>query len=84
MSGYHEYRYWSPTLGGDAVRLSMVDKRGGEFYRIILVSSGFVRDDDGKRVSRYRVERDRALDAIEDAVRRSDQHGGDEPGEVVT
>jgi hypothetical protein len=55
----------------------MVDARGGEFYRIILVSSGFVRDDDGKRVPRYRVDRDRALDAIEAAMVR-----GDEPGEV--
>ena len=60
------------------MRLSMVDARGGEFYRIILVSSGFVRDDDGKRVPRYRADRDRALDAIEVAMAR-----GDEPGEVA-
>ena len=60
------------------MRLSMVDARGGEFYRIILVQSGFVRDDDGKRVPRYRADRDRALDAIEGAIAR-----GDEPGEVA-
>ncbi len=67
MSVYSEYRHWSPTLGCDAVRLSMVDERGGEFYRIIPVVSG----------RGWRAARDEALEVIEDAIIR-----GAEPGEV--
>ena len=67
MSVYREMRFWSPVLGCDAARLSMVDERGGEFWRVVPVSGG----------KAWREARDRALDAIEDAVAR-----GDEPGEV--
>lgn len=33
--GYTEYRFWSPMLGCDAVRLSMYDDHGGEFFMIL-------------------------------------------------
>lgn len=35
MSTYQEVRFWSPTLGCDAARVSMVDDRGGEHYCIV-------------------------------------------------
>lgn len=68
MSGYSAHRYWSPMLGCDAVRLSMVDDRGGEFFKIIPV------DAPGQP---YRTARDAALDAIENAIA-----AGAQPGEV--
>jgi hypothetical protein len=68
MIGYATMRFWSPLLGSPAVRLSMVDDRGGEFYSIIAVD---------RSAKAYRAARDRALDAIEEAIYR-----GDEPGEV--
>lgn len=77
MPAFREHRFWSPMLGCDATRLSMTDARGGEFFKIIPVQSGVALDRDGKRVPRYRVDRDAALDAIEDAVA-----SGQEPGEV--
>ena len=69
MSGYSEFRHWSPLLGSEAARLSMVDARGGEFYCIVPVEYP---------ARLYRERRDLALDAIEAAMaaRR-------EPGEVV-
>lgn len=54
-------------LGCDAVRLSMVDAHGGEFWRVIPRESG----------AAYREARDAALDEIEDAIA-----AGVEPGEV--
>jgi hypothetical protein len=69
MSVYRELRFWSVMLGSHAVRLSMVDARGGEFYRIVSVESP------GKA---YREMRDLALTAIEGAIAR-----GEEPGEVA-
>lgn len=69
MAPYFAHRYWSPTLGMPAVRLSMADDHGGEFWRIIPV--------DGSS-AKYREDRDAALDAIEDAIAR-----GDDPGEVL-
>lgn len=78
MSGYREFKFWSPLLGGDAVRLSIADTRGGEFFAVIAVEHGTAFGADGNRVPKYRVDRDAALDAIEAAIvaRR-------EPGEVV-
>lgn len=67
MSGYSAYRFWSPLLGADAVRFSMVGERNAEYFAIVPGGEGRV----------YRENRDRALDAIEDAIAR-----GDEPGEV--
>lgn len=68
MSIYRAYHYWSPTLGVQAVRLSMVDAHGSEFYSVIA-------DEGGKS---YRAARDTALDAIEDAIAE-----GQQPGEVT-
>jgi hypothetical protein len=68
VTHYREYRHYSPTFGMNAVRLSMVDWHGGEFWRIIAI--------DGN-AEKYREDRDLALDAIEDAIAR-----GDDPGEV--
>jgi len=66
---YSEHSFWSPMFGAPAVRLSMVDDRGGEFWRVIE------RDQSAKR---YREARDLVLDEIEAAISR-----GAEPGEVV-
>lgn len=78
VNTYREYRHWSPILGSEAARLSMVDEHGSEFYCIVPVRSGHAVDDDGKRVPQYRVDREIALDAIEAAiVARRD------PGEVM-
>lgn len=60
-------QYYDPMQDCLAVRVSMCDRRGGEFWRIVAVEP--TRD--------YRARRDAALDAIEEAV-----VGGAEPGEV--
>lgn len=74
MSIYHVYRYWSPTLGGDAARvmLQREDGRGGllpgVWWKIVAY--------DGAKG--FRDAKDRALDEIEAAIAR-----GDDPGEVA-
>ena len=67
MSGYREYRFYSPEFDCEAARLSMVDEHNSEFFTIIPVR--------GYRV--YREARDRALDMIDEAIA-----AGAEPGEV--
>lgn len=67
--GYSEYRFWSPMLGGDAARISMVDDRGGEFYQII--------DAEG-RGSTYRARREAAIEVIAQAIEM-----GLAPGQVM-
>lgn len=67
MSVFREHRFWSPLFGCDAARLSMVDDRGSEFFRVVPVVSG----------KGWREARDAALDEIESAIMR-----GEEPGEV--
>lgn len=73
MSVYHVFRYWSPTFGGEAMRVMMQreDGRGcllpGVWWK--TVPSGI-----GKG---FREARDRALDDIEAAIAR-----GDDPGVV--
>jgi hypothetical protein len=68
MSSYRAWRFWSPTLGVEAVRLSMVDEHGAEFYMIVPADRG---------AREWRQERDRALDVIADAI-----DAGAQPGEV--
>lgn len=63
----HEHHFWSPLLGEDAVRVSMFDDRGGEFYMVVA--------DRGAR--EYRQARLDAAEAIDQAIRQ-----GCEPGEV--
>lgn len=65
---FREHRYWSPTLGLDAVRLSMAGQRGSEFFVVVP------KDDSRKR---WRERREELLDALAEAIER-----GDEPGEV--
>lgn len=67
MSVFREHRFWSPIFGCDAVRLSMVDSRGSEFFKVVAAPEG----------KAYRQMREDVLDEIEAAVLR-----GDEPGEV--
>lgn len=75
---YREFRYWSPLLGGEAVRLSVTGGEeaaifhgagaaGAEYFAIIEASSG----------RSMREARERAFEAIDRAIRR-----GDAPGEV--
>ena len=68
MTGFTEYRYWSPVLGCDASRLSVFDQHGAEYWSIIE------RPSMGKR---YRESRQEALELIVEAIER-----GQEPGEV--
>lgn len=67
MSGYREFRFWSPQRDADAARLSMVDGQGREYFTIIEIESG----------KRWRERKDAALTAIEDAIM-----AGEPPGEV--
>lgn len=67
MSGYRAFRFYSPDLDAEAVRLSMADGLGREFFAIVPSSIG----------RRWRECRDAALDAIEGAI-----DAGDQPGEV--
>jgi hypothetical protein len=66
---YSEFRHWSPVMGCAAVRLSMADDRGAEFFMMLPVK--------GDRP--YRERRDEALATIMEAIRL-----GCEPGEVHT
>ncbi|GAC1664512.1 MAG: hypothetical protein PVS3B2_00240 [Candidatus Dormibacteraceae bacterium] len=69
QSVYHvsEHRFWSPVLGEDAVRLSMFDDHGGEFYMVVPERGG----------REYRQTRLDAVEAIDQAIRE-----GLQPGEV--
>lgn len=61
MSAFLELRYWSPSRDTEVARLSMAGSHGEEYWVEIAV-------DAPGRV--YREARDRALDAIEDAIAR--------------
>jgi hypothetical protein len=63
-----EFRYWSPVLGCDAVRMSCFDGLGGEFFIIIPA------DDEGRA---FREARQFAAEAIHEAMSL-----GLQPGEV--
>lgn len=67
MSGFREFRFYSPSLDAEAVRLSMVDDQNREFFTILGAASG----------KGWRERRDAALTAIEDAIM-----AGDPPGEI--
>ena len=67
MSGYVEFRMWSPALGCDAVRLSMANDRGDEYYMVVPYEHGKV----------WRERKHRLLDLIDSAIEQ-----GLEPGEV--
>lgn len=65
---YSEFRFWSPVLDAEAVRISMQGGQGTEYFMIIKA-------DDGRR---YREKRDEALSMIEEAI-----EAGLEPGQVL-
>lgn len=67
MSGYHEFRSYSPLHDCVMVRISVFDARDAEFFMLIPESAP----------KRYRERRDRALQDIDYAI----EHGL-EPGEV--
>lgn len=68
MSVYREYRFFSPALDADAVRLSVVDDRGLEYFAIVPVAPP------GRR---WREWRDEVLGRLDEAVAL-----GATPGEV--
>ena len=55
---FRELGFWSPTLGGDSVRLSMWDARGSEYWTIIPRILG----------RSYREARTAALEMIQKAI----------------
>ena len=55
---FQEYHHWSPILGEQAVRLSMFDARGQEFFEVIANPGGRA----------YREARDAALNRIADKM----------------
>lgn len=59
MSGYYEFRFWSPTLGSDALRISLTDDKGSEYFVIIA--------DPGTGKS-YRQAKSDALDTLTAAI----------------
>lgn len=69
MAGYREFRFWSPLLGCDAARISMVDAQNQEHFAIIAADApGSV----------YRERRQKACEAIDAAI-----SAGRDPGEVL-
>ena len=66
-AGHSEHHYWSPVLGTDAVRISMTNEDGMEYFMIVPDAGGAV----------YRGARDAAILAISTAIAE-----GDDPGEV--
>lgn len=67
---FHEYVHWSVILGCNAVRLSVFNGQGAEFFMLL--------ERDGKINGKgWRDRRRDALDAIEEAIEI-----GCEPGEV--
>ena len=67
MSAYRELHFWSVVLDSDAVRLSMADSHGREYFTIVPRETAM----------KYRELKERALAAIDAAISK-----GDEPGEV--
>jgi len=64
---FSEMTHWNPLLGCKAVRLSVGDERGGEFFMLVA------KPDRG-----WREERARLLDLIQEAI-----DSGCQPGEVI-
>ncbi len=64
---FGEYFFWSPILGVDAVRLSLWDQHGQEFWKVLACPSG----------RGYRALRQKTLSLLADAI-----DDGRAPGEV--
>lgn len=69
MSGYAAYPFYDIQRGGMAVRLSMVDERGGEYFAIVSKP---------KNGREWRDKRRDTLHLVEQAILRQDG-----PGEVM-
>jgi hypothetical protein len=65
--GVREFNFWSPLLGADAVRVSMVDENGEEFFAIIEKTEGL----------RWRNDKREACEMLDQAIR-----AGLRPGEI--
>jgi hypothetical protein len=63
-----EYRYWSPLLGTEALRLSCYNPRGHEYFMIVSAENG----------KALRELRQRAAERFYDAIQ-----AGQDPGEVT-
>ncbi len=66
--GYQILRFWSPLLGDEAMRLSMVDKQGDEHFMVLPAARG----------KAYREAKATALEKIGQAI-----EAGHQPGEVA-
>lgn len=64
---FQTYDYWSPILGCEACRVSMVDSRGSEYFAIVPKT-------DGADWRRRKID---ALEALEQAIQL-----GLPPGEI--
>lgn len=67
MPAFSEYRFYSPTVDAEVVRISMSDAQGGEYFMIIKAADG----------RRYRERRDEVIELIQQAIAQKLQ-----PGEV--
>ena len=69
MTAHQQIRFYDPYTDSEGVRISGFDGKGGEFFqRLALAPSGKAR----------RLQREKALEAIEEAI-----EAGLEPGEVI-
>ncbi len=69
MAGYREFRFYSSELDAEAVRFSIANEDGQEYFAIVPVVAP------GKRRREWR---DQVLDRIDEAMM-----AGDPPGEVT-
>jgi hypothetical protein len=81
MAGYHEFRFWSPMLGCEAVRLSVTGgAAAAQFHgRGVVTQEYFAIIPADELGRKYRDRRNAALAAIDAAIAE-----GREPGEVVS
>jgi len=65
---FYEYRYWSPVLGCNAVRISMADELGREYHAIVSAEN-----------PGFRERRDAALSRLHETIL-----AGDDAREIPT
>lgn len=63
-----EYRFWSPILGTEALRISCYNQRGHEYFMVVSAENG----------KGLRELRQRAAERFYDAIQ-----SGQDPGEVI-
>lgn len=62
---YSEYHSWNVVFGGEAVRISVANERGEEFYCLLPFSEG----------REFRALRKKALDVLGEAIESGMQAG---------